>query len=59
MGHFDVLKLLSESGADINKPMSDGTAPLKVAAAQGDPELLEFLIEKGGTGEKCSSTIAI
>ena len=31
-GHLDVVKYLSESGADINKADNDGTTPVYIAA---------------------------
>ena len=31
-GHLDVVKYLSESGADINKADKDGTTPVCIAA---------------------------
>ena len=31
-GHLDVVKYLSESGADIDKAINDGTTPVFIAA---------------------------
>jgi len=35
-GHLDIVKLLLEMGADVNKKTSDGVAPLHVACIHGD-----------------------
>ncbi len=40
---LDVLKLFVIFGADLNKVDRNGNTPLKIAKAQGEDEIVEFL----------------
>ncbi|KAF5346965.1 hypothetical protein D9758_010081 [Tetrapyrgos nigripes] len=44
-GLIEDVKLLLESGADVNQVMSDGTMPLMVAAQNGHLEIVKLLIK--------------
>ncbi|WP_417588337.1 ankyrin repeat domain-containing protein [Owenweeksia hongkongensis] len=46
-GHFDVLKLLVENGADIDEPDQNKTTPLIYATLFGHTELAEYLYVNG------------
>ena len=44
---MDVVQLLLDRGAGINKPDTDGFTPLHEAAIRGQVEVVQFLIERG------------
>jgi uncharacterized protein len=47
-GHIDAVKLLLESGADLNQVTAgDGTSPLLMAVINGQLDLAMFLLERG------------
>ena len=43
----DIIDLLIERGADVNRPGLGGDLPLTVAVRRGNPELMQRLIERG------------
>lgn len=45
--HKDVVKVLVEAGADLNKFDSNGQTPLHGAAYRNDTEIVAFLLERG------------
>ena len=47
MDRDDIVDLLIERGADINRPGLGGDLPLTVAARRGRPELMQRLIDRG------------
>lgn len=47
IGKTDVIKILIDSGADINAKNSDGNTSLHCAAALGMSKVVQFLIEMG------------
>lgn len=51
-GHFDVVKLLMEHGADINKVTYDGNNALFFTVVAGHVEIIEHLIEFGAPVDK-------
>jgi len=44
-GHYEAVKLLVDSGADVNMPNNDGETPLILAADNKD--IAEFLVDRG------------
>jgi ankyrin repeat protein len=44
---FDILTLLTQSGADVNLPNRSGDSPLMIASLEDDIEIIEFLKAKG------------
>jgi ankyrin repeat protein len=47
MGNVEVVKILLEKGADINKANIDGQTPLMMAVGMGHEEVVEALLEYG------------
>lgn len=47
ISHFDIAKLLTEHGADINTKQMHGVTPLHSAAHNGQEKLAKFLIDNG------------
>ena len=45
--HFGVLRLLVESGADVNARQQQGFTPLHAAAQNGDEPAVRLLLERG------------
>lgn len=46
-GHNEIVKLLIESGADVNKTDENGVGPLFAAAQEGNTEIVKDLIKAG------------
>ncbi len=46
--HVDVAKFMIEHKADVNQKDNYGRTPLHIAAAVDYPEMVEFLIDRGG-----------
>lgn len=46
-GHLDVVRLLVDAGADVNRPDSIGFTPLMGAACAGHAKMVKFLLERG------------
>ena len=46
-GHFHVVHLLADAGADVNRPDSSGFTPLMGAARAGHAKMVQFLLERG------------
>ncbi|KAI1803760.1 hypothetical protein F4811DRAFT_571760 [Daldinia bambusicola] len=46
-GHFDIVKMLVEAGADVNVEDDTSKAPLRLAQMQENKEIGEFLLENG------------
>ncbi len=46
-GNLPCLKVLSGAGADLNAKGAFGVTPLMVAATQGDPSVVRYLVEAG------------
>ena len=46
-GHFDVVRLLVEAGADVDRADSSGFTPLMGASRAGDTAMAKFLLERG------------
>jgi ankyrin repeat protein len=46
-GFTEIVKLLIENGADLNKSNNDGCTPLHLAATYGHLEVIKLLIENG------------
>ena len=53
-GHVEVVKILTERGADINKAMNDGYTPLQLAQRCDNTEIIHLLelLEGNGDGGK-------
>jgi ankyrin repeat protein len=47
-GHAAITQLLVQRGANVNVRGSEGDMPLKVAAEQGNREMVRLLLEAGG-----------
>ena len=47
-GHMDIIRLLLESGVEVNIKSTYGWTPLKIAAREGHLEIADYLISKGG-----------
>ena len=45
LGHFEIVKMLIEAGANINKLSVDGDGPLYKAIEQGHTEIAHYLVE--------------
>ncbi len=54
-GDMDKIKLLLESGADINAKNKNGIAPLVAAKISGREDVVKYLIEKGAKEEEVPS----
>lgn len=46
-GSLEVVRLLVDAGADVNRPDSSGFTPLMGAARAGHAKMVEFLLERG------------
>ena len=46
-GHYKIVKLLLEFGADINKAHNDGTTPVCVASGNAYYKTIRLLLEAG------------
>ena len=51
-GHVDVVRVLLEGGADIDKAIDDGATPLFIASQQGHVEVVRALVEGGADIDK-------
>jgi ankyrin repeat protein len=49
VGHLELVRLLCESGADVNVNKTQGVTPLFLAAQEGHAEIVSYLLEKGAT----------
>ena len=45
--NLEIVRMLIEAGADINKLTNDGWTPLRFAATSGHPEATKILIDAG------------
>ena len=52
-GHAAAVELLASSGADLDKPNSDGWTPAYLAALDGRVDVLAVLRDKGADLNKC------
>ena len=48
-GHTEMVRLLLDHGAEINRADGDGRTPLVTAVRSGRPEIIELLIARGAT----------
>ena len=46
-GHFEVVRLLVDAGADLNRSDSSGFTPVMGAARAGHPGIVKFLLDRG------------
>ena len=46
-GHFEVARLLVAYGAELDKPASDGSSPVKAARAAGYDDVADMLVDAG------------
>ena len=46
-GHVDVVRMLLEQGADINKARDIGATPLYIASQKGHVDVVRMLLEQG------------
>lgn len=46
-GSRDMVRLLADAGADMNRPGGDGRLPLMASVGRGEPEVLALLLEHG------------
>ena len=53
-GHVDVVKLILDHGADINKAPNDGVNPLDIASQRGHEEIVRMLKEYISTKQQKS-----
>ena len=51
-GHLDVVRLLVEQRADINKASNDGGTPLLIASSKGRVDVVRVLLEHGADANK-------
>ena len=49
---MEVVRILAERGADINKALNDGRTPLYIASKQGHVDVVRILIERGADMNK-------
>jgi len=54
LGHLDVVKLLVDHGADVDREQEDAETPLFVAAKEGRLEVLQVLVGAGALLEKAN-----
>ena len=47
LGRLGVLLLLLDNGADVNKPLNDGQAPIFAAAENGHVDIVRVLVKAG------------
>ena len=52
---MEVVKVLVEKGADINKAMNDGFTPLLMASLKGHVEVVGVLVENGADINKANN----
>lgn len=55
-GHFQVVRLLVDAGADVNRTDSSGFAPLMGAARSGHTGMVKFLLERGANLDAVDSS---
>jgi ankyrin repeat protein len=51
LNYVDMVKLLVQSGADVNAKNAVGATPLKISALAQHQEILEFLLSNGAQDE--------
>jgi ankyrin repeat protein len=51
-GNLELVKVLVESGSDVNKPDGDRSTPLYMAALGGNLEVVQYLVSKGASSTK-------
>lgn len=51
MGHHDVVRLLLDEGADVEKAGMNGATPLMIAASMGHLEVMRLLLEAGANAD--------
>jgi hypothetical protein len=51
-GHVDIVELLIQHGADVNKQTNNQETPLHLASASGKLEILQLLVERGA--DRCA-----
>ena len=60
MKGFELIKLLVESGADVNvKSLDDDVTPLMVVSRCGTPDILRLLLEHGATDINAQNTSGV
>ena len=52
---MEVVRVLVEKGADINKARNDGATPLHVASQNGHADVVRILVERGADINKWES----
>lgn len=55
-GHTEVVKLLIQKGADVNKSSKYGITPLMAAASKGRTEIADLLIQHGASVNKADES---
>jgi uncharacterized protein len=54
-GNREMVKLLLDSGADVNQPSANDTTPLLIALLNGQTGLAAYLLERGGDPNKADA----
>lgn len=53
-GHMDIVRLLINNGANVNKTTRTNSTPLRAACFDGHSEITQFLVEQGADIELCN-----
>jgi ankyrin repeat protein len=55
-GHFDIVRMLLQAGADVNAASADGRTPLMHAFVTGNIDLIRLLLQQGADPKRQSVT---
>lgn len=58
-GHCEIVKMLIEYGADVNKQNTKGDAPIRISVRDSNSEITKILLEAGAKDERSDQYISL